>query len=62
MEKETAQHLRNNYGTRALQLAMLAKTDKRLYSDLANKKGAGSRFFFNRIHPKHPQVSSQSVS
>lgn len=51
MDKDTANHLRGNYGTRALQLAVLAKNS---YSHVDKGKT-----FYKRLHPKYPQLEAE---
>ncbi|KAG8464660.1 hypothetical protein KFE25_010028 [Diacronema lutheri] len=53
LDKDTAQHLRGNYGTRALQLALLARSDPQFTTQTKDK------VFYKRLHPKYPQLEAE---
>jgi len=53
LDKDTANHLRYNYGTRALQLAYLARTESGYVTKSKDK------VFYNRLHPKYPQLEAE---
>ena len=52
MDADTATHLRNNYGTRGLQLALLAQSD-------AHSSSNKGRRFYNKLHPKYPLLEAE---
>ena len=55
MSKETAAHLRENYGTRALLVAKLAREERELQYTL------GKSTFYKLLSPKHPLLEAEVV-
>jgi glycerol-3-phosphate dehydrogenase len=53
LDKDTANHLRGNYGTRALQLALLARDEPQFTTKTKDK------MFYKRLHPKYPQLEAE---
>ncbi|KAJ1623260.1 FAD dependent oxidoreductase-domain-containing protein [Pavlovales sp. CCMP2436] len=53
LDKDTANHLRGNYGTRALQLALMARTEPQFTTKTNGK------VFYKRLHPKYPQLEAE---
>jgi glycerol-3-phosphate dehydrogenase len=53
LDKDTANHLRGNYGTRALQLAVMARNEPQFTTKTKEK------VFYKRLHPKYPQLEAE---
>jgi len=59
MDRDTARHLRINYGTRALQIAELVKNE--CYNGGFCMVGPDGRWVFARLAPGHPQLEGEVV-
>ena len=61
MDKDVADHLVHNYGTRALQLAEMAvqEPDGRVRNKVGN--GGEEQYFWKRLSPQYPQLEAEVV-
>eukprot|EP00041_Stephanoeca_diplocostata_P024241 m.608238 g.608238 ORF g.608238 m.608238 type:complete len:279 (+) comp22484_c2_seq18:1584-2420(+) len=60
MDKDIAEHLCHNYGTRALQLAEMA-TREPVGRVRAQSATCESTFFWKRLSPQHPQLQAEVI-
>eukprot|EP00729_Bicosta_minor_P008712 gene8712-13108_t len=61
MDKDVADHLVHNYGTRALQLAEMAVKEPAGRVRVTVKNGGEERSFWKRLSPQHPQLEAEVV-
>jgi glycerol-3-phosphate dehydrogenase len=65
MDKDTAEHLCHNYGTRALQLAAMALNEEGKWKADAGVVGGGDAgqkgFAWTRLAPQHPALEAEVV-